>query len=338
MQMQAAVFRRYGGPEVVSVETRPRPELKPGHMLVKVLATTVSSGDWRLRSLTVPPGFGWILRLMVGWRAPRAASQILGTELVGEVVALGEGVNRFPLGTRVIAYPGGRLGAHAEYCLLSEKCAVVAAPAQMNDEAAAALSFGAMTAYDYLLHRAELKKDERVLIIGAAGAVGSAAVQIARAQGAHVSAVCSATKAEMISALGASEVIDYQSADPLQDEAAYDVILDAVGHAPWSALVRSLKPGGRAALVVSGFATMLSAGWKSWRSGRRCLVGPASEKQADLEAVLALYQRGQFQPLIDSRYPLANIQEAHARVDSGRKCGNVIVRVQRAESTMAQGE
>lgn len=321
--MLAATYQRYGGPEVVTVQDVPRPEPKEGEVLVRVRATTVTAGDWRLRTADVPRGFGVLLRLAFGVRGPR--KHVLGTELAGEVEAVGPGVDRFAVGERVFAYTGGSLGAHAELCALKQTGAIARIPEGLSFEQAAALPFGGSTALFFLRDKGELKAGERVLVNGASGGVGTAAVQLAKHFGAHVTAVCSGRNEALVRSLGADEVVDYTKQDFRGIGQQWDVILDVVGTAPFASVKGVLREGGRLLLVVADLSATLGAALRPRREGRFVLAGTAPERAADLELLADLAASGAYRAPIETTVPFARIREAHALVESGRKRGNVVV-------------
>lgn len=329
--MKAAVFTRYGGPDVVELAERPDPECGPTEILVRTLATTVSAADWRIRSLTVPKGFGPLLRLAFGICQPR--KQILGTELAGEVVAVGDQVSRFQPGDRVVASAGSQLGCHAEQRVFDQQDAIIpipgagALPGSLSTEQAACMSFGGMTALDFLLDKGKLQSGERVLVMGASGAVGSAAVQIATHYGADVTGVCREANHKLVLSLGATEAIDYTRQNVLDGSQQYDVILDAAGGHAIGDYEQALRPGGRVLLVVADMPTTLSAACRPERKGKRYLCGTSSESLETLQRLAALVEAGAYTPVIDRCYAFADIRQAHAYVDTGRKRGNVVVKV-----------
>ena len=317
--MKAAVYRRYGPPDVVQIAELPRPDLAPKDVLVKVRATTVTAGDSRLRSANLPRGFGIMVRLGFGIFSPR--KPILGSELAGEVAAVGQSVSRFAPGDKVFA---ARIGCHAEYVAVPED-RVAPMPGNLTFGEAAALTFGGLTALFYLRDKARIQPRERVLINGASGAVGSAAVQLAKHFGAVVTGVCSAANAPLVRSLGANRVVDYGKEDFAQTRETYDVILDAVGNCPFDRCRPVLAPGGRLLLVVASLGQMVGALVWSSRAGRTVLSGVVSVRAADLLFLRALAESGAFKPVIDRTYPFARIVDAHAYVDTGRKKGNVVI-------------
>jgi NADPH:quinone reductase-like Zn-dependent oxidoreductase len=320
--MKAAVYRTYGPPDVVRIEDVDKPTPKKNEVLIKIRATTVSSADWRARSLAMPRGFGPIARLVFGLFGPR--QRILGSELAGEIEAVGETVTKFNIGDHVFAYPGIGLGSHAQYRTMPEDGRIVLKPAALTFAEAAALCFGGATALHFLRDVAGVRRGERALIIGASGAVGSAAVQLAKHFGADVTGVCSTANLDLVRSIGADHVIDYTKEDFTRNGQTYDVILDTVGHASFSTCKHSMKENGRLLLIVATLAQMLAAaGHKP--GNRKVFAGPAKETVEHLLFLKQLADAGHFRPVIDQSYPLERIVEAHARVDSGRKRGSVVI-------------
>jgi NADPH:quinone reductase-like Zn-dependent oxidoreductase len=291
-------------------------------VLVRVHATTVSAADWRVRSLMMPRGFGVIGRLALGPFRPR--QPILGTELAGDVVDVGRSVTRFKPGDRVFAFTGAAMGAYVEYKCLPEDGPFAPIPPNLDYVQAAALSFGGATMLDFF-RRAALRRSERVLVNGASGAVGTAAVQLARHFGAHVTAVCSAANHDLVRGLGAEHLIDYAREDFARSSARFDVIVDIAGTAPFARSHAVLAKGGRLLLVLASLQELLLAPWHSWTSGLKVIGGPAAERNEYLHELSALASAGCFRPVIDRVYPLDRIIDAHEYVDRGHKRGNVVV-------------
>lgn len=321
--MRAWVATAYGGPEVLALREMPVPVPRPGEILIRMQATTVSSGDRRIRALDMPRGMRLAGRLALGLRRPRRP--VLGAELAGVVAAVGAGVARFAPGEAVIAYPGMRQGAHAEFCRMRADGMVVARPAGMALETAAALGFGGTTARDYL-RRAGLRAGERVLVIGASGTVGAALVQLAAAQGAIVTAVTSTANLAMALASGAAEAIDYTVRDyTARDIAAgpgcWDIVADAAGALDFRRALPLLAEGGRYLAIAGGLGDLLSRP----RRGRRCIAGPAAERVDDLLALVEMAERAVLRPPIDAVFRFEALPEAHARADTGRKRGSLVV-------------
>jgi len=322
--MKAIVYERYGPPEVLELKEVEKPSPENDEVLIKIYATTVTTGDWRARSLEMPAGFGLMGRLFFGISKPRKA--ILGTELAGEIESVGKDVTKFQVGDQVFAFSGAGMGCHAEYKCMKQDGPVAKKPANLTYEQAAALSFGGTTALDFL-RRAKLVRGERVLVNGASGCVGTAAVQIAKHFGAEVTGVCSAANVELVRSLGATRVIDYTSEDFTKNGETYDVIVDTVGTAPFARVQGSLKEGGRLLLVLGTLGDLLRAPWVSLTSTKKVVAGVAPERVEDLIVLAKLAEAGEFKPVIDRQYPLEQIAEAHRLVDSGRKKGNVVVSV-----------
>ncbi len=322
--MKAVVYERYGPPDVLELREVEKPTPKDNEVLIKIHATTVTSGDCRVRSLNVPVGFGLISRLVFGVRRPRRP--ILGTELAGEIEAVGKDVRTFKVGDQVFAFSDAGMGCHAEYKCMPEDGAVALKPSNLTYDEAAALSFGGTTALDFF-RRGKLQSGERVLVNGASGGVGTAAVQLAKHFGADVTGVCSTANVELVRSLGATHVIDYTKEDFTRNGETYDVIMDTVGTAPFSRSKGSLKEGGRLLLVVAGLPAMLRIPWVSITSSKKIIAGPAAERADDLRFLAELAQAGTFRPVIDRCYPFEQMAEAHSYVDQGHKKGNVVITV-----------
>lgn len=320
--MKAIVYEKYGPPSVLQLRDVDKPRPKDNELLIRTYATTVTSGDWRARSLTMPPGFGMMGRLVLGLSGPR--QRILGTELAGVIESVGKSVRKFKMGDEVFAFSGAAMGCHAEYRCMPEDGAVALKPSNLSFGEAAALSFGGTTALDFL-RRAHLESGESVLVNGASGGVGTAAVQLAKYFGAHVTGVCSSVNMAMVRSLGADEVLDYTRQDFTTTGAQYDVIIDTAGTAPFSRSSGSLRDTGRCLLVLGAMGDVLRSPWVSLTSRKRIIAGPVSVRSADISFLAQIASSGRFTPVIDRTYPLEQMAEAHAYVDTGRKRGNVVV-------------
>jgi NADPH:quinone reductase-like Zn-dependent oxidoreductase len=320
--VKAFVYDRYGPPDVLRLTELPKPTPRDNEILIKTRATTVTAGDWRVRSLNVPAGFGLLSRLALGVFGPR--QPILGSELAGEVESIGKNVTKFKVGDEVFAFPGLRMGCYVEYRCMPEDGPVVLKPANLTFEEAAALSFGGTTALDFF-KRGKLTRGEKVLVNGASGAIGTAAVQLARHFGADVTAVCSGANADLVRSLGASRVIDYTKEDFTKNNETYDVIIDTAGTAPFSRSKNSLKKGGRLLMVLGRLADILMIPWVSIAGSKKIVGGTAAGRKEDLRYLADLAASGEFRPVIDRRYPFAQMVEAHRYVDTGRKRGSVVV-------------
>jgi NADPH:quinone reductase-like Zn-dependent oxidoreductase len=270
----------------------------------------------------MPVGFGLVARLVLGISGPR--QPILGSELAGKVESVGNHVSKFRAGDSVFAFTGARLGCHAEYKCMPEDGAVVLKPANLSFDEAAAMSSGGTTALDFF-RRAKLQSGEKVLVNGASGSVGTAAVQLARHFGAEVTGVCGTAGIELVRSLGANRVIDYTRQDFTENGETYDVIVDTAGTAPFSRSKTSLKEKGRLLLVLSGLPDVLQVPWVSMTSRKKVIAGPAAWRAEDLRFLAKLAEAGEFKSVIDRRYPFDQIAEAHRYVDTGRKKGNIII-------------
>lgn len=315
--MRAAVVEQYGPPEVVQVADVARPEPRAGEVLVRVRAAAVTSADARLRGARFPKGFGLLARLAVGVHGPR--HRVLGSAFSGEVEALGPGVTGFAPGDAVCGMTGPRMGAHAELVALPSG-QVVRRPPGVSHEDAAGVLFGGTTALFFLRDKAKVRSGQTVLVNGAAGAVGTAAVQLARHFGATVTGVCSAANAALVTRLGAAGVIDYGTTDLGAIQQRYDVVLDAVGNLSIASGRRLLREGGVLALAVPSLGDLL-------RARGDVVSGEAPQRAEDFELLLRLVAEGTLQVVQDEAWDLAEIAQAHRRVDSGHKRGNAVVRM-----------
>ncbi|MFE4541527.1 NAD(P)-dependent alcohol dehydrogenase [Arthrobacter sp. NPDC056727] len=324
--MMAATYQRFGQSEVVRLEEIPKPAPRPDEVLIKVHASTLSAADHRARSRSVPAGLEILTALGLGIFRPR--HRVLGMDVAGVVEAIGSDVNRFGVGDEVVAMLGAKFGGHAEYVTVAQDAAITAKPRNMDFEEAVTLVFGGLTARGFLA-RADIKPGDSVLINGASGAVGTAAVQLAKNLGAHVTAVCSNGNRDLVTSLGADRVIDYTAEDFTAGDRTYDVIMDCVGNAPFSRVSGSLNPGGKLLLVVADLKGILRAPANSRRSGKLVTVGDLKLRYTteDLASLVRLAEAGRYRAVVDRTYALPKIVRAHRFVDIGRKRGNVVVRI-----------
>jgi NADPH:quinone reductase-like Zn-dependent oxidoreductase len=320
--MKAIVYERFGPPEVLELKELPKPVPGDHEVLIRVRATTVTAGDWRSRSRVVPKGFGFVAGLFLGFTKPR--HPILGSELSGEIEAIGKGVTRFKVGDPVFAFSGVNMGCYVEYKCMAEDGPLARKPSNLSHEEAAAISFGGTTALGFL-RKGGIKPGDRLLVNGAAGGVGTAAVQLGKHFGAVVTGVCSTANLELVKSLGADEVIDYTREDFARNGERYDLIVDTAGTAPFSRSKGSLKDGGRLLAVLGSVPDMLRASWVSMTSGRKIIAGSPGWGADDLRFLAGLAESGRFKPVIDRSYPLERIVEAHRYVDAGHKRGNVVI-------------
>jgi NADPH:quinone reductase-like Zn-dependent oxidoreductase len=310
--MKAVVCTKYGPPEVLKLSEVPKPVPKDNEVLVKIHATSVHIGDWRLRSFTVPPLFQFPFRLSVGFRGPR--KKILGSELAGEIEVIGKDVKRFKVGT------------YAEYVCLPETAILTIKPINITYEEATAGPVSTLAAL-YFLRRGGIKKGEEILINGASGALGTAAVQLAKYFGAEVTGVCSTTNIELVKSLGADNIIDYTKEDFTKNEQTYDIIFDAVGKSSFSQCKDSLKQDGVYLMSVPTLAILLQTLCTSIVGSKKAILGVPKSGTEDLNFIKELLETGKLKPVIDRTYPLEQIVEAHRYVDTGRKKGNVVITV-----------
>jgi NADPH:quinone reductase-like Zn-dependent oxidoreductase len=321
--LKAIAYDNYGAPEVLHPVDLAKPKPAADQLLVRVHATSVTAGDSRARGLDLPPGFGLIGRLVFGLFRPR--QKVLGTEFSGIIEAVGAAVKDFQPGDRVFGYPGGRFGSYAEYVTIGEDQAIAHAPGNITLEEAAALSFGGATALNFLRDKGSIKAGETVLVIGASGGVGNAAVQLAKDFGAHVTAVASTSNLAMVETLGADAVIDYTKADPAGARDAYDIILDTSGTATYAKYGKTLRPGGRLLLVSANLWQMIGSLLARKTGGRKAIPGYAPERAEDLRFLAGLAAKGRFKPFIGRRFGFSQMAMAHAHFQSPEKKGNIVV-------------
>ena len=313
--MRAAVVREYGPPGVVRVEHLEDPVPGPQDVLVRVRATAVTSGDARIRGARFPRGFAPFARLALGVRRPRRP--VLGITYSGVVEAVGAEVTGVSVGDEVAGSTGARMATHAELVAVRAS-KVVPVPAGVSHDDAAGVLFGGATALVYLRDKATVRPGSSVLVIGASGAVGTNAVQLARNAGATVTGVCSGANAELVRSLGATHVVDHTTTDVTTLPERYDVVLDTVGTLSAASGRRLLTDGGVLLLVVASLGDML-------RVHRDVKAGPAPERVEDVRELLDLVASGRLRVVLDAVLPLDEVVAAHVRVDSGRKVGNLLL-------------
>ena len=315
--MRAVVHDRYGPPEVLRLEEVERPAPKEDEVLVRIHATTVTRTDCGMRGSD--PFFA---RVFTGLRRPKR--KILGMELAGEVDAVGAAVSDFEVGDHVFGVKG--FGAHAEFVCIRESGALAHMPAGMTFQEAAAVSDGASIALA-CLGKADLREGRSILIYGASGSIGTAAVQLAKQFGAHVTAVCHTKALELVRSLGANEVVDYTQEDFTKNGETYDVIFDAVGKHSFRRCRHSLKPGGMYIETDLGFMWHVPflALVTRWVGDKRVTLPIPKYTKEDVLLVKELIEAGKYRPVIDRTYPLEDVVEATKYVETGQKTGNVVL-------------
>ena len=328
--MKAILWTKYGPPDVLELSEVDTPAPKDNEVLVKIFATTVTAGDCEMRSLKFPIYLSLPLRIYFGFSKPRAGT-IPGSELAGVVEATGKDVKRFKEGDPVFGSTGLRLGASAEYICIPEKTegiegSLAIKPGNMTYEEAATVPFGGRDALHFI-RKGNIQTGQKVLINGAGGSIGVFAVQLARHFGAEVTAVDSTGKLEMLRAIGADEVIDYTREDFTQNGQTYDVIFDVVGKISLSRSARSIKPNGTYLLANPNPSQLVQGLWTRMTGSKTVVMQPASGTFEDLVYLSELIEAGKIKTVIDRRYPLEQISEAHRYVETGQKRGNLVITV-----------
>ncbi|MFC2030664.1 NAD(P)-dependent alcohol dehydrogenase [Chloroflexota bacterium] len=326
--MKAVVHTKYGPPEVLQLKEVEKPTPRENEVLVKIYATTVTAGDCEMRSLDLPLGYQLILRMGFGIRGPR--NEKTGSEVAGEIEAIGKDVKQLKVGDQVFGSAGMAFGANAEYISLPEEPGemeggVAKKPANMTCEEAATVPFGGRDALHFL-RKADIQGGQKILINGAGGSIGTFAIQLAKHFGAEVTAVDSAAKLDTLRSIGADHVVDYTQEDFTESGVLYDVIFDVVGKISLSRGKKALKPDGTY-LLANPASQMGQALWTRMTSSRKVVMETASGTIADLGFLRNLIEEGKLKTVIDRTYPLEEIVEAHRYVETGGKLGNVVITV-----------
>ena len=321
--MKAAVFNNYGAPDVFKIEEMDKPIPKEHEVLIKIFASSVTSGDSRLRRADP-----FLVRLVFGLFKPKKI-KVLGNELAGEIEETGKNVTQFIKGDLVFGQTGMTLGGNAEYKCISEDGPIELIPSGMTFEEAAAIPFGGGTSIHFL-KAGNIQSGQKILVYGASGSLGTAAVQLAKYFGAHVTGVCSTANLELVKSLGADQVLDYTSEDFTLIGEKYDIIYDTVGKSPFFECVKSLnKKGIFLRAVAIDLQSVFKGLWISMTTSIKVISGVANEKKEYLTIIKKIIEEGKFKPVIDKNYTLDQIAEAHSYVDKGHKKGNVILTVQK---------
>ena len=328
--MKAILSTKYGSPDVLQLKEIEKPAPKDNEVLIRVQATSVNYGDILARNFkeisprefNMPFIFWLLAKISFGITKPNIT--ILGSEFSGEIEATGKDVKTFKPGDQVFGFPGQKMGAYAEYLCLPENGVLAIKPANMRYEEAAVVPYGALMALS-LLRKANLQPGQKVLINGASGGIGSAAVQIARHLGAEVTGVCGTPRINFVKSLGAARVIDYTKEDFTQNGETYDLIFDILGKSSFSRCKNSLKPNGQYLLASFKMKQLLQMLWTSMSGSKRviCAIAPGSVQ--DLYSVKELIEAGKIKAVIDRRFTLEETAEAHRYIEAGQRTGSVVI-------------
>jgi len=323
--MQAIIADRYGSPDVLALEERAEPTAGPGELLVEVAATSVTTADWRMRSGDFGGGFAVLGRLLLGITRPR--QRTTGREYAGRVVAVGTGVTAFAVGDDVF---GTTAGANAEIVAVRAQGVTCRMPRGLTHAEAVSLPFGAITALAFLEDRARVRAGERVLVVGGSGGVGVYLIQVAKALGAHVTAVCSGANADFVRELGADGVVDYTRTDLRGLSERFDVVADTVGKTSFAALRHLLPQTGRHVFIEGGVRELAQAVTTRFGSGPRVISGVAMDTAEALERVVERVEQGRLRPVVGRRFPMAAVVDAHRLVQGRHRAGAVVLDFPRA--------
>ena len=319
--MKAITYDRYGPPNVLEMKEVEKPVPASDEILIKVRAAAVTTADWRLRASAFPGGMWPIGRLMFGIFKPR--NRILGTDIAGDVVAVGANVSNFKIGHAVFGHIGKR--GHAEFALAKESGAIVSKPDHLGYPEAAALPFGALCSLVFLRDFSKLKSGQRILIIGASGNVGVYAIQIAKAFGGHVTAVASGPNADLVQSLGADQFIDYKNTDVERFDQKFDLIFDTFGLLSFSQARRLLADTGTFLPLNFGLGSALLNLLTGWLRRQKMITAVNDDNQEDLLALVDLLNDDKLKPVIDTVYPFEEFLGAHRHVEGRRRKGSVVL-------------
>jgi NADPH:quinone reductase-like Zn-dependent oxidoreductase len=328
--MKAIIYTEYGAPEVLKVSEITKPVPGDNEVLVRVHVTSVNYGDTLARNFkAVSPrnfnmlGLFWVMtKLAFGLQKP--SNTILGSQFAGEVEAVGNTVSGYKAGDQVMGYLGQSMGAYAEYVCVPENAVMTQKPANMSYEEAVVLTYGAVMAIN-LMRKLEIQPGQKVLINGASGSIGAAAVQIAKSLGAEVTAVCGRPRFEFVKQLGADHVLDYKTTDFTTGSGHFDVIFDVLGRSEFSKCKKVLAPNGK--LFYSSFKLkqLMQSMWTGWFGSQKVICGLAPGSKKDLLAVKEMAEAGKLKVVIDKVFPMEEAAQAHAYVESGHKTADVII-------------
>jgi NADPH:quinone reductase-like Zn-dependent oxidoreductase len=328
-KMKAILCTKYGPPEVLQLKELEKPIPKDSEVLIRIHATSVTMGDCEMRSLKFEGLLKFLMRLAIGFRKPRKKNAILGQELAGEIVSLGNKVTKFKKGDSVFASTGFRFGAYAEYICLPEKGVIVKKPDNITYEEAAVIPTGGLEAA-YFIRKADIQKGQKILIRGASGSIGTIAIQLAKYYGAKVTGVGNPKSLEVMKSLGADEVIDYTQQDFTQSGKTYDLIFDVIGKNPFSNYLGCFNQYGTF-INANPKLTLINRDKKiAKKNNIRFVSGNKDDNKEmieQLEFLKELFENGKLKSVIDRSYSLEKIVEAHSYVEKGKKTGNVGINV-----------
>lgn len=330
--MKALTYKAYGSPDVLEVQEFEKPTPADNEILIKIQATNINFGDMFVRNFKAVsprqftmPALLWLpTRITLGINKPNI--KILGSEFAGDVVAIGKDVTRFKVGDPVLGYRGITMGASAEYLCVAEDSLVVHKPDNIRYEEATTVPYGALTAIS-LLRKANIQAGQKVLINGASGSIGSAAVQLAKHYGAEVTGVCGTARMEMVKALGADHVVDYSQEDFTQNGETYDLILDVLNKSSFDKCKHSLNSGGIYLLASFKFKQLRQMLWTSFFGDKKVICALSDESLDDMLAIKDLVDTGAIKAVIDRCYPIEQAAEAHRYIEAGHKRGSVVLKV-----------
>lgn len=317
--MKAIVTTKYGAPQVLQMKEVEKPVPGEHDVLIKIHASSVTSGDARLRRADP-----FVIKLIFGFSKPR--KPIPGIVVAGEIETVGNSVSRFKTGDQVFGSTGMAFGAHAEYVAIPEDAVLARKAENISYEEAAAIPFGG-TAAMHFLRLANIRAGQKVLVYGASGALGTLGIQLAKNFGAEVTAVCSAANFELVKSLGADKVIDYTKEDFTKNREYFDVVFDTLGKISLGKTLKSVKKGGQVLLASGGLGTMITGMFRSAFGKKKIVSGVIKETSADMNYFRQLIEEGKLKAVIDRIYTLKQISDAHAYVDKGHKKGNVIITI-----------
>jgi NADPH:quinone reductase-like Zn-dependent oxidoreductase len=330
MKMRAIVWTKYGKADGLQLREVDKPAPKDNEVLIKIHATTVSAGDVEMRTMKLPLGLGPITRIFVGVIRPKRI-KILGQELAGEIVEIGKDVTRFTVGDQVVGGTGFFMGGYAEYICFPEKPdemdgALAIKPINMSYEEAAAIPLGGLESLHFL-RLGNIQPGEHVLVNGAGGSIGTIGIQLAKYYGAEVTAVDSTGKLEMLRSIGADHMIDYTQEDFTKSGKTYDVIFDVIGKSHFSRSLKILNNNGRYLIANPKLPYLIRGPWATRRTNKKVVTQTSTRTSEGLYRLKELIEAGVVRTVIDRRYPLEEMVEAHRYVETGRKKGNVIIKV-----------